>query len=130
MFTRQYGCLTGTVSVISNHAYRNLDEASNTDTLSYNTRARSAISAGGDLTYNSSTGVISFTQTEGDITAITTNSSSGLAGGVTQGAASLSVNTSNGVTITGNNVQLDYETVNSAPSSVGSTSTGHLWFVI
>lgn len=122
------GNVTGTVSDISNHDTDNLTEGTNkyfTDT-----RARSAISAGGDLTYNSSTGVISFTQTEGDITAITTNSSSGLAGGVTVGAASLSVNTSNGVTITGNNVQLDYETVNSAPTVVGSTSTGHLWFVI
>lgn len=122
------GNVTGTVSDISNHDTDNLTEGTNkyfTDT-----RARSAISAGGDLTYDSSTGVISFTQTEGDITAITTNSSSGLAGGVTVGAASLSVNTSNGVTITGNNVQLDYETVNSAPTVVGSTSTGHLWFVI
>lgn len=122
------GNVTGTVSDISNHDTDNLTEGTNK--YFTNTRARDAISAGGDLTYDSSTGVISFTQTEGDITAITTNSSSGLAGGVTVGAASLSVNTSNGVTITGNNVQLDYETVNSAPSSVGSTSTGHLWFVI
>lgn len=122
------GNVTGTVSDISNHDTDNLTEGTNK--YFTNTLARSAISAGGDLTYNSSTGVISFTQTEGDITAITTNSSSGLAGGVTVGAASLSVNTSNGVTITGNNVQLDYETVNSAPTVVGSTSTGHLWFVI
>ena len=122
------GNVTGTVSDISNHDTDDLTEGTNK--YFTNTLARSAISAGGDLTYNSSTGVISFTQTEGDITAITTNSSSGLAGGVTVGAASLSVNTSNGVTITGNNVQLDYETVNSAPTVVGSTSTGHLWFVI
>lgn len=122
------GNVTGTVSDISNHDTDNLTEGTNK--YFTNTLARSAISAGGDLTYDSSTGVISFTQTEGDITAITTNSSSGLAGGVTVGAASLSVNTSNGVTITGNNVQLDYETVNSAPTVVGSTSTGHLWFVI
>ena len=122
------GALTGTVSSLSNHDTDDLSEG--TAKFFTNARARSAISAGGDLTYDSSTGVISFTQTEGDITAITTNSSSGLAGGVTVGAASLSVNTSNGVTITSNNVQLDYETVSSAPSSVGSTSTGHLWFVI
>ena len=122
------GNVTGTVSDISNHDTDDLTEGTNK--YFTNTLARSAISAGGDLTYDSSTGVISFTQTEGDITAITTNSSSGLAGGVTVGAASLSVNTSNGVTITGNNVQLDYETVNSAPTVVGSTSTGHLWFVI
>ena len=76
--------------------------------------------------------MISFTQTEGDITAITTSTGSGLTGGVTVGAASLNVSTSNGVTIPSgtNNVQLDYETVSSAPSVVGGTSTGHLWFVI
>ena len=137
MFAHVHG--TGKGYFAHNGAWKKLldESSSDTDDLAEgtnkyftNTRARDAISAGGDLTYNSTTGVISFTQTEGDITAISTNSGSGLAGGVTQGAASLSVNTSNGVTITGNNVQLDYETVNSAPSSVGSTSTGHLWFVI
>jgi hypothetical protein len=122
------GNVTGTVSDISNHDTDDLSEG--TAKFFTDARARSAISVGGDLTYNSSTGVISFTQTEGDITAITTNSSSGLSGGVTVGAASLSVNTSNGVKKVSNNVVLDYETVSSAPSSVGSTSTGHLWFVI
>ena len=122
------GNVTGTVSDISNHDTDDLSEG--TAKFFTDARARSAISAGGDLTYDSSTGVISFTQTEGDITAITTNSSSGLSGGVTVGAASLSVNTSNGVKKVSNNVVLDYETVSSAPSSVGSTSTGHLWFVI
>lgn len=122
------GALTGTVSSLSNHDTDDLSEG--TAKFFTDARARSAISVGGDLTYNSSTGVISFTQTEGDITAITTNSSSGLSGGVTVGAASLSVNTSNGVKKVSNNVVLDYETVSSAPSSVGSTSTGHLWFVI
>ena len=122
------GNVTGTVSSLSNHDTDDLSEG--TAKFFTDARARSAISAGGDLTYDSSTGVISFTQTEGDITAITTNSSSGLSGGVTVGAASLSVNTSNGVKKVSNNVVLDYETVSSAPSSVGSTSTGHLWFVI
>ena len=122
------GALTGTVSSLSNHDTDDLSEG--TAKFFTNARARSAISVGGDLTYDSTTGEISFTQTEGDITAITTNSSSGLTGGVTVGAADLSVNTSNGVKIASNNVQLDYETVSSAPSSVGSTSTGHLWFVI
>jgi len=122
------GALTGTVSSLSNHDTDDLSEG--TAKFFTNARARSAISVGGDLTYDSSTGEISFTQTEGDITAITTSSGSGLTGGVTVGAADLNVNTSNGVKIASNNVQLDYETVSSAPSSVGSTSTGHLWFVI
>ena len=38
----------------------------------------------------------------------------------------------NGVTVntSTNNVELDYEITSSAPSSVGSTSTGHLWLVV
>jgi len=46
------------------------------------------------------------------------------------GSGEFSVNTSNGVKIDSDNVVLDYETVSTAPSGVGSTSTGHLWFVI
>ena len=46
------------------------------------------------------------------------------------GTITIDLNTSNGLTVNSNSVQLDYETVNSAPTQVGSTSTGHLWFVI
>lgn len=42
----------------------------------------------------------------------------------------IDANTSNGITTSSDNIVLDYETVSVAPSSVGSTSTGHLWFVI
>ena len=55
---------------------------------------------------------------------------SGGAGLTMSGAGSFSVNTSNGVKIDGDDVELDYEVVSSAPSGVGSTSVGHLWFVI
>ena len=61
--------------------------------------ARSAISGGDGLTYNSSNGV-------------------------------MGANTSNGITTNSDNIELDYEVVSNAPSGVGSTSTGHLWFVI
>ena len=61
--------------------------------------ARGAISGGDGLGYNSSTGVMSAT-------------------------------VSNGIEINSDKIELDYETVSSAPSGVGSTSTGHLWFVI
>ena len=61
--------------------------------------ARSAISGGDGLAYNSSTGV-------------------------------MSVNTSNGIEINSDNVELDYEIVSTAPTGVGSTATGHLWFVV
>jgi hypothetical protein len=46
------------------------------------------------------------------------------------GVATLSVNTSNGIKIDGDDVELDYETTSTTPTSVGSTATGHLWFVI
>lgn len=41
-----------------------------------------------------------------------------------------SANTSNGIEINSDSIELDYEIVNSAPSSASGTSTGHLWFVI
>ena len=40
------------------------------------------------------------------------------------------MNTSNGVKIDGDDVELDYEIVSSAPTGVGSTSVGHLWLVV
>ena len=55
---------------------------------------------------------------------------SGGAGLTMSGSGSFSVNTSNGVKIDGDDVELDYEIVSSAPGSVGSSSTGHLWFVV
>jgi len=51
---------------------------------------------------------------------LTYNSSNGVMG----------ANTSNGITTNSDNIVLDYEVVSSAPTVVGSTSTGHLWFVI
>ena len=44
-------------------------------------------------------------------------------------SGAFSVNTSNGVKIDGDDVELDYEVVSSAPTGVIS-SVGHLWFVI
>ena len=53
------GNVTGTVSSLSNHTTTNLTEGTN---LYYtDTRARDAISVSGDLSYNSSTGVLSVT---------------------------------------------------------------------
>ena len=46
------------------------------------------------------------------------------------GTITIDLNTSNGLTVNSNTVQLDYETTSTAPTQVGSTSTGHLWFVI
>ena len=68
-------------------------------------RARSAISVSGDLSYNSSTGEISFTNDAGDIESV--GAGDGLSGGGTTGAVSLAVDstvvrTSGTQTIAGN----------------------------
>ena len=65
-----------------------------------NARARSAISASGDLSYNSSTGVISFTNDAGDIESVTAGV--GLSGGGSSGAVSLAVDLSELTDMTAN----------------------------
>jgi len=54
-----------------------------------NARARAAVSASGDLSYNSSTGVFSFTNDAGDIEGVTAGD--GLSGGGTSGTVSLAL---------------------------------------
>ena len=64
----------GTVTSISGHDTDDLSEGS-TNLYFTNARARAAISAGGDLSYNSSTGVISFSQAASAVTSV--NSATG-----------------------------------------------------
>ena len=63
------GNVTGTVSSIANHDTDSLSEGSSNQYFS-TSRARSSISASGDLSYNSSTGVISFTQSASPVTSV------------------------------------------------------------
>ena len=80
------GDVTGTVSDISNHDTGDLTEGTN---LYYtDVRSRAAISASGDISYNSSTGVISFTQTTAPVTSV-----NGLTGVVVLTTANISENT-------------------------------------
>ena len=55
-------------------------------------RARAAISVAGDLSYNSSTGVISFTNDAGDIESVTAGT--GLSGGGSSGAVTINLDMS------------------------------------
>tara|TARA_X000001036_G_scaffold128714_1_gene121731 strand:+ start:34299 stop:37301 length:3003 start_codon:yes stop_codon:yes gene_type:complete len=69
----------------------NTDEITEGSSNLYHTtaRARSAISASGDLSYNSSTGVISFTNDAGDIEGVTAGD--GLSGGGSSGTVALAL---------------------------------------
>ena len=68
------GNVTGTVSDVSNHDTDDITEGS-TNLYHTTARARGAISASGDLSYNSSTGVISFSQAASAVTSV--NSATG-----------------------------------------------------
>jgi hypothetical protein len=63
------GNVTGQISTLSNHDTDNLSEGSS-NLYFTNARARSAISATGDISYNSSTGVISFTAAAVPVTSV------------------------------------------------------------
>lgn len=63
------GDVTGTVSSLSNHDTDDLSEGS-TNRYFSNALARGAISASGDISYDSSTGVISFTAASAPVTSV------------------------------------------------------------
>ena len=149
------GALTGTVSSITNHNLTQLSDVTissptSGQVLSHNGTAwvneaaaitytnemaqdavATAIGLGSHtnitITYNDAANSLSFASTA-DLTGITAGA--GLSGGGTSGAISLAVQTREGIKIDSDYVELDYETVSSAPGSVGSTAVGHLWFVI
>lgn len=74
------GDVTGTVSSIANHDTDNLSEGS-TNLYHTTARARSTISAGSGISYNSSTGVISNTAASANDATITLSTGGGLTGG-------------------------------------------------
>ena len=80
------GNVTGQVSDISNFTTANLTE--NTNLYYTDARSRGAISASGDISYNSSTGVISFSQSASPVTSVNTQT-----GAVVLTTANISENT-------------------------------------
>ena len=69
-----------------------------------NARARTAISVSGDLSYDPSTGVISFTNDAGDIESVVAGD--GLTGGGSSGAVTLNVGSGYGITVTADGVEV------------------------
>ena len=83
-----------------------------------NARARAALSASGDISYNSTTGVISFTNDAGDIEGVTAGN--GLTGGGTSGAVTLNVAAGTGISVDPDTVSVnmgDFDTDNLSEGS-------------
>jgi hypothetical protein len=83
-------------------------------------RARAAISADGDISYNSSTGVISFTNDAGDIESVTAGN--GLTGGGTAGDVTLNVGAGTGVTVAADTVSIGQDVATSANVTFASVT--------
>ena len=70
-----------------------------------NSDIRALFSASGDISYNSTTGVFSFTNDAGDIEAVTAGS--GLTGGGTSGTVSLNVGAGSGITVNADDIAVN-----------------------
>jgi hypothetical protein len=86
-------------------------------------RARAALSATGDISYNSTTGVFSFTNDAGDIESVVAGS--GLTGGATSGAATLNIGAGTGITVNANDVAVNMGAFDSDDLNEGSTNLYH-----
>ena len=83
-------------------------------------RARAALSASGDISYNSSTGVISFTNDAGDIEGVTAGS--GLTGGGSSGAVTLNIGAGTGITVNADDVAVNMGSFDTDDLSEGSSN--------
>ena len=81
-------------------------------------RARGAISATGDISYDDVTGVISFTNDAGDIESVAAGD--GLTGGGTSGAVTLNVGGGTGITVSADSISVDMSAFNSGDLAEGT----------
>ena len=103
-----------------------LTSSSDTDDLSEgstnlyftNARARGSISVSGDLSYDSSTGVISFTNDAGDIESV--SAGSGLTGGGASGAVTLNIGAGTGITVNADDVAVNMSAFDTDDLTEGS----------
>ena len=137
------GNVTGTVSNITNHGVSALSDVNYTTSpaagqvLAWDasnnywepvnpTNTTDSVSEGSNSFYFTDDRVNAIINAESGLTkTYSTNTSNPLDGDI-----NISVNTSEGIKISGDNVVMDKTIQGTAPSNVGSTSSGHLWFVI
>jgi len=137
------GNVTGTVSNITNHGVSALSDVNYTTSpaagqvLAWDasnnywepvnpTNTTDSVSEGSNSFYFTDDRVNAIINANAGLTkSYATNTSNPLDGDI-----NISVNTAEGIKIDGDNVVMDKTITGSAPSGVGSTSTGHLWFVI
>ena len=137
------GNVTGTVSSITNHGISSLSDVNYTTNPSAGqvlawdasnnywepvnpTNTTDSVSEGSNSFYFTDDRVNAIINAESGLTkTYSTNTSNPLDGDI-----NISVNTSEGIKISGDNVVMDKTIQGTAPSNVGSTSSGHLWFVI
>ena len=95
----------------------------NTDNVAVNVAyVRSQFSTSGDLSYNASTGVFSFTNDAGDIESV--SAGNGLTGGGTSGAVTLNIGAGTGITVSADDVAVNAAYVKGLFSATDSGGDG------